>query len=241
MKRKNKKLCIIGSAPSKSEAPYSDASYDIWAISGAVHSESLGGALACDTEENSWNSVHRVDAFFEMHKRPTFAQKLDKLANCGKPVIMQRRERDIPTSEAYPADEIAEAIGDEFTSTIAYMLAYGIYLGYEQIDLYGVILAHKTEYIRQRPSVKYYIGVARAKGIKVWAPDDTQLTSVKWRYGYDDQDSICGTILERKETIEDDIKNQTKLIEQAQAILRRLEGANITCDNIISDIKGGLA
>jgi hypothetical protein len=242
MKRgQNYKLCIVGSAPSKADALYSDPSYDVWAISGAVYSESLDGTRRPDTDDNSWNSVTRVDAFFEMHKRRTFAEKLSRLATCGKPVIMQRREPDIPTSEAYPADEISAAIGEDYSSTIAYMMAYALQLGYREIRLYGVIMLHKTEYVRQRPGLKYYLGIAKAREIPVWAPENTQLTTSLWRYGYDDHDALCGQILAKKDTIEDDIRNQTKAIEAAQATLWQLKGASITCDNLVAEIKGGLA
>jgi hypothetical protein len=235
MKRKNKKLCIIGSAPSKADAPYSDPSFDIWAISGAVFSQSvISGKPVQDTEDNGWNTVHRYDALFEMHKRPIFAPKLSRLALCGKPVVMQRKVRDISTSEAYPADEIAEALGDEFFCSIAYMLAYAIYLGYEEIRLYGIILLHETEYM-------YYLGVARAKGIKVWAPDDTQLTTSAWRYGYDDQDAVCAIIEARRRSLDEDIKKQEQVITDARAAFFQLRGASIDCQEVISLIKGGLA
>jgi hypothetical protein len=241
MKRKNKKLCIIGSAPSKSDAPYMDFDYDIWAISGAAYSQSYSNVPVPATKENKWNDVWRVDAFFEMHKRPTFAPKLEVLKSCKRPVVMQKVEHDIPTSEAYPIDEIVGKYGEELTSSIAYMLAYAIHLGYEEIRLYGVIMAHHSEYGRQRPSVKYFLGIAKALGVKIWAPEETQLTSCPWRYGYDDVDEICGKILAKKATIEDDIKNQTKAIEAAQATLWQLKGASITCDNLIAEIKGGIA
>jgi hypothetical protein len=241
LSRKRKKLCIVGSAPSKSDAPYDDKDFDIWAISGAVFSESLHGVKKEDTEENGWNCVTRYDVLFEMHKRNKFKEKLAKLAECGKPVIMQRVERDIPTSQAFPIDEISEELGEDFFCSISYMLAYGIYLGYDEIKMYGIVLLHETEYIRQRPSVKYYLGIAHERGVKVWAPENTQLTVSAWRYGYDDQDDICGQILARKASIADDIKNQTKAIEAAQATLWQLRGGLITCDNAIADIKGGLS
>jgi hypothetical protein len=238
--KKNDKLCIIGSAPTKGDAPYNDSSFDIWAISGAAFSESLDGVRKPDTEDNSWNCVPRVDVFFEMHKRWHYEPKLDKLKTCGCPVIMQRKEWDIPTSEAYPADEIAEALGEDFSSSIAYMLAYGVYLGYKEIRLYGVVLLHQTEYIRQRPSVKYYMGVARAKGITVWAPPETQLTTPGWRYGYDDHDFLCWQIMQKKETINEDIKSQTALLNANKQVLHRLEGAQQICDILVTEIKGGL-
>lgn len=237
-----KKLAIIGSTPGKENAPYSDMGYDIWAISGAAYSESLGKNKIPNTDDNTWNTVHRLDMLFEMHKRPVFKSKLEKLSTCAIPVMMQRHERDIPTSLAYPADDVSIALGGEdYSSTIAYMLALALYRGYKHIDLYGIIMLHKTEYTVQRPGVKYYIGMATAMGVIVNAPEETALTIPKWRYGYDDIDTICGQISEKKVTIDDDIKNQTKAIDAAQATLWQLKGASITCENLIAEIKGGLS
>ncbi|NMD04081.1 MAG: hypothetical protein GYA71_12470, partial [Bacteroidales bacterium] len=54
-----------------------------------------------------------------------------------------------------------------FTNSISYMIAYAIYKGYEKIELYGVDMSARDEYINQRGSVMYWIGFARAKGIEV--------------------------------------------------------------------------
>lgn len=241
MKDKLNKLCILGSAPSKKDAPYKDASYDIWAISGAAFSESLYGEIKENTESNSWNDVHRVDLLFEMHKRPLFASKIEQLNKCKKQVMMQELEKDIPLSKKYPCEEVIEIYGNEFSSTIAYMLAYALFLGYKHIELYGVVMMHKTEYVRQRAGIKFYLGIAKALGIYVWAPEDTQLTKTLYRYGYEDHDTLCTKILDRKAIIVDDIDKQNKIIDAAQATLWQLKGALITCDNLIDDIKGGLA
>jgi len=237
----NKKLCIIGSAPSMANAPYEDKSFDVWAISGAVHSESLHGDVELATDENKWNDVHRVDVFFEMHKKEYHPECLAKLATCGKPIVMLKREASIPTSEAYPVEEVAEALGEEFSSSVAYMFALAIYRGYEEIRFYGIYLMHETEYMSQRPGFKYYLGVARTKGIKVWAEEATRLTCPAWRYGYDDIDRICRVIEERKKSMEDQMNKQKQVVEDARQVFFQFRGAAQDCADIIAEIKGGLA
>lgn len=235
-----KKLCILGSAPSKAQAPFDDMSFDIWATSGAVFSESLGPAKVPDTEENSWNCVHRVDAFFEMHKRDRWQGKQELLQTCNRPVYMLKKEKYIPTSVPYPADDVAEALGDQLSSSIAYMLALAIYQGYEVIKLYGVIMGHQSEYFAQRPGVMYYIGYARARGIDVWAPDETQLTRRKWRYGYDDHDAICADIAARKKKLDEYAQEKEKQIKELRAAMLQLQGAAMDCEEIMAVIRGGL-
>ncbi|NIT59156.1 MAG: hypothetical protein GWN00_23915, partial [Aliifodinibius sp.] len=57
----------------------------------------------------------------------------------------------------YPLEEIEKEFGglgtgwDYFGCGIDYMLAYAIYLGAEEVHIYGVWLAQDTEYVRQKP------------------------------------------------------------------------------------------
>ena len=238
MQRKNDKLCIIGSTESKRDAPYMDPSYDIWAISGAACSESLGPILE-PSAHNHWNDVHRVDVFFEMHKH--YEEKIDRLNGAAVPVVMLKADLVIPLSETYPLDEIAQSVGDEFTSSIAYMIAYGIYLGYAEIHLFGVNMAHQSEYAHQRGGVKYFAAIAKERGIRFTAPDESQLSGCKQRYGYDDFDTVVGWIQQRIVSLNADIEKQEKIVEAATRTLWQLKGAVIDCDDLILTIKGGIA
>lgn len=240
MKKKSRKLCIIGSAPSMADAPYDDPSFDIWAISGAVYSKHLSPAFP-DSDDNKWNCVTRVDALFEMHKRDKWESKRERLAACGLPVVMQAKEPEIPTSQVYPVDRVAADVGEEFSSTIAYMLALAIRANYKEIYVYGVNLLHETEYASQRPAFKYYLGIARERGIMVWAPTETRLTVPAWRYGYDDVDSICAMLSEKKAKLEDDANRQKQVVEDARQVFFQLRGAATICGQIIDEMKGGLA
>jgi len=223
-----------------------DWSYDVWAISGAAHSESLGKMKATATIDSHWNDVHRVDALFEMHKYHDdriagVAGRIDALNRAGVPVVMLKRDPLVPLSEAYPVEEIADAVGDEFTSSIAYMLAYGIYLGYKEIHLFGVNMAHQSEYAHQRGGVKYFAAIAKERGIMFTAPEESQLAECRQRYGYDDYDTVVGTIQQRMESLKADIEKQERVVEAAMKTLWQLKGAVIDCDDLILTIKGGIA
>jgi hypothetical protein len=240
MKRKNDKLCIIGSAPSNAEAPYGDASYDIWAISGAVYSPAICAGFSV-SDDNKWLGVLRADVLFEMHKRATWECKRERLAACGLPVVMLTKEAEIPWSMAYPIDAVALEVGEEFTSSIAYMMALAIYMGYEEIRVYGVNLLHETEYLAQRPAFKYYLAIARERGISVWAPEYTKLTVPAWRYGYDDIDTICAMLEDHKAKLEDDANKQKQAVEDARQVFFQYRGAATMCGQLIQELKGGLA
>lgn len=227
------KVAIIGSAPDKKNAPFDDPSFDIWAISGAAYSESLHGEIKEDNEENGWNSIHRVDLLFDMHKRPVFAPKIKELNAAGCPIMMQLHHSDIPASVPYPVERVASEVGEEFSSSIAYMMALAIFYGYREMHLYGVNMATESEYAYQRPGVKYYLGVARGMGIKTRVPPESKLDKSVWRYGYDDHDRIKAHIDKRKAVLDDNIAKTSEQLEQ-------LRGARKVCEGISNEIGWGV-
>lgn len=97
------------------------------------------------------------------------------------PVYMQDHYDDVPSSVKYPKEEIIEALlpniwrdvaGEvarvsNFTSSTAYGIALAIYMGYQRIELAGIEMTSDTEYVRQRPGVLFWIGIAVGKGIDV--------------------------------------------------------------------------
>jgi hypothetical protein len=174
-----------------------------------------------------------------MHK--DHDDKTDRLIQAGVPVVMLKPDPLVPLSEAYPVEEIAREVGDEFTSSIAYMMAYGIYLGYKEVHLYGVNMAHQSEYAHQRGGVKYFAAIAKERGIRFTAPDESQLAGCRQRYGYDDFDTVAGIIQRRMESLRADIEKQERVVEAANKTLWQLKGALIDCDDLILTIKGGIA
>lgn len=97
------------------------------------------------------------------------------------PIYMQDRYDDVPSSVKYPKEEIIQTLlpniwrdvqgkADQvrnFTSSTAYAIALAIYLGYERIELAGIEMTSDTEYVRQRPGVLFWIGVAVGRGVDV--------------------------------------------------------------------------
>lgn len=138
---------------------------------------------------NNWREFHgKGSEDAGAHHRWLMGQKV--------PVYMLQKEDDIPTSEVYPMEEIADLIGRTrdgtpyIESSIAYMMAHAIY-EYQQtrylelkgkpvcdgmkIGIWGVDLAVDTEYTYQRPNMEYLIGLARGMGINVYIPKVSSL------------------------------------------------------------------
>ncbi|MFA5340316.1 MAG: hypothetical protein WC332_00925 [Clostridia bacterium] len=69
---------------------------------------------------------------------------------------------------SYPINEIIEYFEtDYFSNTIDYAIALAIYKGFTEINLYGVNMTARSEYLWQKPSLEFWIGQALGRGIKV--------------------------------------------------------------------------
>jgi hypothetical protein len=176
--RKKDKLAIVGFAPTWPDAPFADNDFEIWAC----------------------NEFHmlgkRLDVLFELHGRREIEEKerdkvkqehLNWLRNAKIPIIMQMHFEDIPNSIPFPKDYIVQKYGGYFTNTISWQIALAIDLGFKEIHLYGVNMANDEEYASQRPSVEYFIGLARGMGIKIYIPDQSDICKSWTLYGFDDE------------------------------------------------------
>ena len=187
-KPRKEKVAIVGFAPTWPGAPFDDESYEIWAC----------------------NEFHilgkRIDVLFELHSRREIENKerdkvkqehLNWLRQAKIPIMMIQHFDDIPNSVPYPKDHIMQSFGDRFlgkgqketyfTNTISWQIAMAIDLGFKQIDLWGVNMANDEEYASQRPSVEYFVGLARGMGIKVFIPDESDICKSWTLYGFDDE------------------------------------------------------
>lgn len=187
-----KKIAIVGSAPSSAPlAPYDDPAWDIWGCS--------GGTVTF---------MKRVSMWFELHEwkgdpavygwPPAYA---DFLRNLKVPCVMFREYPDIPMSVAYPEAAARREFGDYFwTSSIAWMAALAILQSPEEIAFFGIDMAAQTEYFEQRSGLHYFTQVARSRGIKVWAPPQSDLLRPRPQYGMrEDSTSVVKLMVRRKE------------------------------------------
>lgn len=71
--------------------------------------------------------------------------------------------------EMYPLWKIIkDTKADYFANSVAYMIAYAVYLGYEQIKLYGIDYVTEQEiHGGEKGGTEYWVGFAQGKGIEV--------------------------------------------------------------------------
>ena len=141
-------------------APWRDEEWEIWGF--------------------PWLIYPRVDRMFEPHSEElsqTFEgisatdDWLPKfLKRCGDvPVYCDpSRMHLFPNAIEYPLKEICSALPYAFLeNTIAYQLAMAIWEKVDVIGLWGVHMMGHLEFVWQRPSVTYLVGLAQGRGIEV--------------------------------------------------------------------------
>ena len=109
------------------------------------------------------------------------------------PIYTSRPHPDYPGMVAFPlADVITDTNFAYFNSTAAYAVAYAIWLGVEKLSLFGMDFTYEHSHHAEkgRACVEFWLGIAAARGIKLWMPRESSLmdacTSQTDRlYGYD--------------------------------------------------------
>ena len=176
---KAKKVAIVGFTPSRSEAPYPNPDYEIWALN------------------DLFEAIPRCDRLFQIHSRASLdtyttrgekASYIERLRDIKVPIYMVEKHEDIPNSVAYPIDKMVAEFGPYFTNTISYMLALAIWEGFREIHVYGVDMAVGSEYAHQRPSCEYFLGIAKGRGIKLHIPYQSDLLKARFLYGFQEDE-----------------------------------------------------
>jgi hypothetical protein len=99
--------------------------------------------------------------------------------------MLQEACPEMRLSRTYPRGKIEKVFGAYFTSSIAFMVAYAIAGGAQEISLFGIDMLGSDEYVYQRPCVEYLVGFARGRGITVNIPEKSALIKSTYTYGYD--------------------------------------------------------
>jgi len=183
--RPYKKVAIVGFADTRSDAPYNDPSWEIWGLND-LHSSI--------PRYDRWFDIHtreNIDEDVKLGRTPSDKCGLGGLSKLNVPIYMQDKYADVPNSIKFPLKEIVDKFGDYFTNSISYMTALAIFEGYNEISIYGVDMAVGSEYVDQRPSCEYFIGLARGAGIKVYIPPASDLCKARFMYAFDAPKTEC--------------------------------------------------
>lgn len=219
------KVALIGTAPSsRMLAPYHDPSWQIWVCS-----------------PGNMGLVPRVDIWFELHANLLWPEcrsygepYIEWLKKQTFPIYMQNQQY-VPNALTFPKDEMVKEFGkDFFTSSFAWMMALAIHKGAKEIALYGIDMASRDEYILQRPGFFFFRHVAEQRGIKVSAPNESDIMQSPGLYGYSEVTPFGRKVLAREQEIKDRLNGMRGEAQRLQHSITYLEGAVEDLDYIKS-------
>jgi len=159
----DRKIALVGTAPSGEYAPYEDPSWEIWGVSARAE------------------YVTRADRWFELHRlsgepNEWMARWRDELTGIAKDTPLFMLYPSIEGAVAYPFDHITARFGTYFmTSSFAWMMALALDelcpidappIGGE-IAIFGVDMEYDSEYEQQRAGFRHFLDLAKAWGVGV--------------------------------------------------------------------------
>ena len=183
--RNMNKLAIINAGPSVSEAPFDLSGWDFWGVNNIFQ-------YISSVHWSAWFELHKfsiVDKQFMRKDQLVFRgmsiyNYLDKLQHLNVPVYMQKSCQIIPNARFYPFDPVVTMFGKYFTSSASWMLALGIYLGYQTIGVFGCDMIDE-DHKDKRPAFEYLLGYAKGFGIEIIIPDSCPLLKCDKLYGFE--------------------------------------------------------
>jgi len=122
------------------------------------------------------DKVFILDDLKKLEKRfPVWAANLK---NSKTPIITSYAYDDYPSSVAYPIKEVCDHFQDDYlTTSVAYMVAYAIYINVRELYLFGCDYWYPGSKAVEpgMECVTYYLGIARERGINFRIPQNSTL------------------------------------------------------------------
>ena len=188
-KRTKSKVAIVGFAPSTMAEVrflFDDPDCEIWGLNQLY--------MTFNASQNLPPIVKNCDRWFQIHHRNTYDANILRdhshhtwmTEQKDFPIYMQEKNPEIPMSVRFPKEKIMEEFGNYFTNSISWEIALAIQEGFKKIYLYGVDMATHSEYAYERPSVEYFLGWAKGRGIDIIVPQKCDLLKTMWLYPYED-------------------------------------------------------
>lgn len=163
-----KKVAIVGAQTlTRDNAPYNDATYDIWSFADWICSD--------------W--LKRCTGLFEMHSPRNYMDHYrtpeywSELQTIEYPVWMYPvADPKVKGSVEYPLEGVLSLVSKgkqndanfkPLNCSIAYAIGLAIYLEYDVIDVYGVELNVIGEYMSQKGMFAFWSGVALGRGVEL--------------------------------------------------------------------------
>ena len=212
-----KRIAILGTAPTWRECPFDDPTLEIWNLNDAH--------VLFPPRVDRWFDLHPIDKMYFRKPnqkinatdvpaghfvRPT--GHLEWLKKQTIPVYVQdANDLGSPSARTFPKDEIMRTISPYFASSPAWMIGLALMEGVTELHIYGIHLATEWEYLRQKPNMTFLLGIAVGRGVKVVIPKGAPLLVESHQYAYEADPDVPKVALQRKL---DGLIHQRKTVEK---------------------------
>lgn len=205
------RVAIIGTAPSWRDCPFDDPGLFCMSLNDAY---TLGFPRV-----DAWWELHPLDHLYfrPINQKVVYAEDvppgyyvrpeghLEQLKAMSRsiPVFLQGEpagEGWGPNAQRFRLEDYRATYGDYWASGPAYMVAWAIEQGAEEIQVWGIHLETEQEYRDQRANFEHVLGIAKGRGIKVVMAPPSPLLKHGWRYGYEPRPSMHPAKLTLKKT-----------------------------------------
>lgn len=202
-----KKVAIVGFTPTRTQAPFADRDFEIWALNALY----------------KYPDVPRASRWFDLHALDIIPpDRLAAYAGMPCPVFLQDKTPKVPNSVKFPAEKLRSRFGGYWTNSISWMVGLALLEGFTEIHIYGVDMAQDTEYRHQRNNLEYFLGMARGMGVTVYVPPTSDLLMATHEYGYGSDGGLRRKLKERREELAkrvQGLEQQTGKMQQEKLVL----------------------
>jgi hypothetical protein len=267
VKKRTDKVAIVGFAPSSMNlAPWLDESWEIWTLNNIYSAFQPGQPFRWDRWFEMHPNFRQYAPFQDIRmdagsivrgdNRPSNVVKIEhidwlKAQGPEKPIYTLKDEPDIPGAVPYPIEEVKawcekEGLAPYFSNSISYMIvkvlmeskvATGNPDGYEELGVWGVDMAAGGEYQMERPSVEYWLGVAK-KYVKVVLPKECELLKARL-YGYESDSDFVAKIKTRHGELAGNMNRAMMQQREAENAANYFRGAADDCSYILTNWGNG--
>lgn len=222
------KIAILGTAPSFLQAPYGDPEWQIWAVP---------GCFGIEEEKAARNkALHRV---YEFHSTSVMAITceprkgfIEFAKGLGKDFYLREKNDNYPEATVFDKDKYVKKHGrSPFSCSVSWMMAEAIDLieqsgdAEKVIGIWGVNMAHDSEYVYQKPGVRHMIGYAEAKGFKIIVPDSSELMALHCLYGFEEVPPAFKMIQERMKELNEKMAHHDRMHQTEVQAINYFNGA----------------
>jgi len=202
--RQERRICILGTAPTWASAPFADPSVEIWALNDMW--------VLKPPRADRWFDLHPFD---QMH----FAQSgkkviatdvpagyfvrpaghLEWLRQQSIPVYVQdAKALGSPSARTFPKADVEAGVGPYFASSPAWMVGLALLEGVTEIQIFGIHLATEWEYVKQKPNLSFLLGVAAGRGVKIVLPTAAPLLRESHQYAYQPDPDLPKVVVQKR-------------------------------------------